>query len=189
MKRIFILLCLVALVFGITGTASAILFDFDSLPVDSGDADIEVYMESIYGSDISVTGALIKNDGLLGPDNFLTAAGPEDQFLITFLDRPIPSIAFDYGLEHHQLFMDADGTKLVDRRWAEERIGYGVRVFADYGLDDVSTLRFYGNTGRGRFMIDNLEIMHPTPEPATLLLVGSGLLGLGGIGRKRLMRR
>ena len=36
-------------------------------------------------------------------------------------------------------------------------------------------------------MIVSLEV-NPVPEPATIFLVGTGLLGLGGVGRKKLKK-
>jgi hypothetical protein len=39
----------------------------------------------------------------------------------------------------------------------------------------------------GAFQMDNVEYNAATPEPGTLLLMGSGILGLTGVLRRRLM--
>jgi hypothetical protein len=51
-------------------------------------------------------------------------------------------------------------------------------IFSDYDYTGLSEVQFYGEIGPA-----------PVPEPATMLLLGSGLIGLAGYGRKKIFKK
>ena len=168
--------------------AGVVVFDFEDAPVYGRAGEIEVYMEGVYGSDITVVGGAVRDalwpgfiSGPLGGDNYVHSwewCGPSG-FSISFEEAPITSVSFDFGVVFSSFYVYGDGEEIFRegwRCWGSDNSG---TIYFD---SPVTTLRF-SNTWFGAIEMDNLTVT-VVPEPATVLLLGLGGLVL----RKRRLK-
>lgn len=114
--------------------------------------------------------------------------GPPDSFDIDIDDITLPSFSLD---EAHSLFAWIDNPAW----FGDSDAGFGYYLIGDH---EAGTLFFASNMSipcidEGLYLVcfegDLAFNAHPIPEPATMLLLGSGLVGIAAFGRKKFFKK
>lgn len=177
-RRVSILGLVVLGVLCVGDAAGVVVFDFEDAPCYGRAAEIETYMEDIYGSDITVTGARVETwffSGPLGDDKYIYASPwlGKSCLSISFNDVPITSVSFDLGMIFSPFYAFAEDEEILSEGWhcwASDNSG---TIYFD---SPVTTLQFRDSC-IGIIELDNL-VVTPVPEPATFLLLGLGVVML-----------
>lgn len=182
--RPWIILAVSVFLFVQNAHATTVLFDFEALPYCSDATAIESYMEDIYGSDITVTGARAKTcffSGPLGEDTYIFSSlcPGKSSLSISFNAEPITSVSFDFGMILSSFTAFADDQEILAEPWRCWSSGNSGTIYFD---SPVTTLQF-DDSCIGVIELDNLAVT-AVPEPTALLLLSLGTLCL----RKRKLR-
>jgi len=200
MKKVLMMLCAVMLVFGMVGSASATVLTFDDFTTTSYEAIPDGY--GGFNWDNATTIGVV-NGPIHTPGSGYEHGAVSGNYT-----------AFNYnGASPSYIDLAGSGTFTFNgawftSAWSNQTISFNgynngsllytsspfsintsTPLWIELGWSGIDRLAI-SNTG-SQWAMDNFTFDQsaPVPEPSTMLLMGVGLIGLAGYGRKRLMKK
>jgi len=186
MKKTLLFLCVVLMVFGMTGSASAISYSYsDTYSANS------TYMAGHLG---------YSNDDTIGWTFDIT----DDGFNPDTQDITSASVLLNFTDDSSSRLLDRQEFATLDLgtnsfRWEVDTGDVSFTIRSLMTLSDDGTVDATLTATKGDFYFNSATLnaegtepgsgSAPVPEPSTTILMGLGLLGLMGYGRKKLIKK
>ena len=182
MKKILTFFCSVALVLGLCGMAAAVPYQW---------TDVVDPTEDVYFSNVRQGGVRsFTYVHQIWDDGFVVGQDEVDSYSLTI---GLYDDERGDGSERVRINLPGrttDGTYEVN--FTDVELGFSVEGLVMLNTTGELSVRLRRLAGDFYFgdstLVASGDKASPVPEPATLFLLGSGLLGLGALGRKKLVR-
>jgi len=198
MKKLLSVFAAIVLVLGMAGVAKALVLDFEDLypgyesygPIPSGYKGFNWSSKAYWITDKYHPGSGY-DYGTIGNVSLFTAYAADISMSDGYWDFNGAYITAAWNT----------GQDVTVEGWRDGSLIYSTTIIIsyngpywfDFNYENIDTVWFRPgdsgtNAGLGGYghhiVIDNIDVT-PIPEPATLFLLGSGLIGLAGIGRRK----
>jgi hypothetical protein len=199
MKKLLGFICAVTLVLGVVGSASALILDFEDLYTSSFQAIPNGYGGFNWNAATQI--------GVINADYH-----PDSGYDYGSVSGDMAAFNY-YGDTPSDIDLVGFGTFTFNgawftSAWYDQTISFGgynngslLYTSSNYSINTTDPLwialdwsgidRLEINSTNYQWVMDNFTYNEsaPVPEPSTILLVGTGLLGIIGFGRKRLNKK